>query len=387
MWNNTRAGGRRSRRGYTLLELLLALALSSLVIYSILWAIQLHLRSLDVRRTSIEEAQLARAVMRMISDDLRSAIQHREQDFSGVEDVLANALSQSAEELALRAGLLDESGMLDASNPGGDAGAGGGAGGAGGATGGDTSGTGGDDTGSDTELTEDVELSYTTDIADSGMVPPVVGLYGNATQLQIDVSRVQRADELYTQTASAQAVAPTSDIQSTSYFLRGAAFGAASTVGGTAPMTGLQQRTPGGMTGAPFDPFGATAGLVRRSVSRSAALFESTSGGMGGGLGGGFNGSAHEEIIAPECVAIQFEYFDGFEWAAEWDSLIKGGLPFCVAVQFTLRSDQGDEDEDQFAASDSSNLMVYRQIIPIPTAEPITPEEEAENLEELEATP
>ena len=76
MWNNTRAGGRRSRRGYTLLELLLALALSSLVIYSILWAIQLHLRSLDVRRTSIEEAQLARAVMRMISDDLRRQADH-----------------------------------------------------------------------------------------------------------------------------------------------------------------------------------------------------------------------------------------------------------------------------------------------------------------------
>ena len=37
-------------------------------------AMSLHLRTVDVRRTGVEEAQLARAVLQMIADDVRSAV-------------------------------------------------------------------------------------------------------------------------------------------------------------------------------------------------------------------------------------------------------------------------------------------------------------------------
>jgi len=49
----TRCGTRSQRSGFTLLELMLALALTSVVLVAIGMAIDLHLRMLDSRRTSV----------------------------------------------------------------------------------------------------------------------------------------------------------------------------------------------------------------------------------------------------------------------------------------------------------------------------------------------
>src|SRR5688572_1801755 len=67
---------RAQRTGLTLLELILALALSVLVMMAIGMAIDIHYRMFDVRRTSIEETHVARAVLRSIADDLRTAVQY-----------------------------------------------------------------------------------------------------------------------------------------------------------------------------------------------------------------------------------------------------------------------------------------------------------------------
>lgn len=79
------------RRGFTLLELLLALALAALVFMAIAMAIDLHLRSIDVGRTETEEAQLARAILRRMADDLRSAVQYQVIDFSSLQSLAAGA--------------------------------------------------------------------------------------------------------------------------------------------------------------------------------------------------------------------------------------------------------------------------------------------------------
>ena len=49
------------RRGFTLLEVILAVSLTAIIATMIATAIDYHLRQLTARRTQIREAQLARA--------------------------------------------------------------------------------------------------------------------------------------------------------------------------------------------------------------------------------------------------------------------------------------------------------------------------------------
>ena len=63
-----------SPAGFTLLEVLLAVALSAVVLGLVATAIDLHLRLLDYNRTNIEQSQLARTILTHIADDLHSAI-------------------------------------------------------------------------------------------------------------------------------------------------------------------------------------------------------------------------------------------------------------------------------------------------------------------------
>ena len=53
---------------------MLAIALSALVLYLVSVALDLHLGALDRRRSQVEEVQLARTLLELIANDLRSVI-------------------------------------------------------------------------------------------------------------------------------------------------------------------------------------------------------------------------------------------------------------------------------------------------------------------------
>ncbi|MFO0903636.1 MAG: hypothetical protein U0939_11585 [Pirellulales bacterium] len=120
---------RKRRAGVTLLELILALGLTVILLGAIGMAIRLNLRTLDARRSNVEEVQLARAVLRMISEDIRSTVQYQPQDFSAVEQMMTNAASAQVNEAAAAA--AGATGGPGASGGGSSASAGGGAGGGG----------------------------------------------------------------------------------------------------------------------------------------------------------------------------------------------------------------------------------------------------------------
>ncbi len=78
----------RSRvRGFTLLEVILALALSVFIVGAISSAIQLYLVTLTRQQKEIEQKQIVRSVIMMINNDLRSAIQYKTEDYSGLENL------------------------------------------------------------------------------------------------------------------------------------------------------------------------------------------------------------------------------------------------------------------------------------------------------------
>lgn len=64
----------RRRGGFSILEVLLAMVLSTALLAGLFSALSLFMRSFDSGRTNVEQAQLARAMLRQISGDLRAAV-------------------------------------------------------------------------------------------------------------------------------------------------------------------------------------------------------------------------------------------------------------------------------------------------------------------------
>ena len=79
-----------SRNGFTLLEVILASSLSVLVLLAVGGAVPFYLFQVTESQTSIEQAQLARSIMRRMETDLQSAIWKNEIDFSAVETLAAD---------------------------------------------------------------------------------------------------------------------------------------------------------------------------------------------------------------------------------------------------------------------------------------------------------
>src|SRR5215475_5807738 len=69
-----------SRAGFTLFELILAVALFAVLLTLIGMAVNLYLMRVDADRTRVEEAQLARSVLTMIADDIHAASIYKPQD-------------------------------------------------------------------------------------------------------------------------------------------------------------------------------------------------------------------------------------------------------------------------------------------------------------------
>ncbi len=325
--------------GMTLLEVMLALTLTAFVLAAISMAIDLNLRMLDKRRGDVERIQVARAILQLIAKDLRSAVRPSEIDFSSLASMAADA--------ALSGGL--PAGLGDTGDTGGDAsgGSGGDTGGSsgrapggspGGAPGGVTPGDledalddvlsgnlgGAGDSSAGGSVAGDLGGDITGDLGDTGTVAntdiaasespaPVPGLYGNQFELQIDVGRLPRVDEMQRMvTASSTGTLQDipSDVKTVAYFLYDPANG-----------TGV-----GDYRDAAGNP---QAGLVRRVLDRAVTLYASDNASSSSLQNAG-------EVIAAEIVMLQFEYFDGMEWLSEWDSQEQGGLPMAVRITIVL---------------------------------------------------
>ncbi len=337
----------------TLLELLLALALSSLVFAAIAMAIGLQLRTINVGRTEVEEAQLARALLRRMADDLRGAVAYQVIDFSSLESLAADANPlgnlQSEDDLVGTElnpnGGNEETGGADGAS-GGDGEEGDGAGSAGGVSGLE------DALGTDGAAAD--ALSASQDIATSTTPPAIPGVYGNQYELQIDVSRLPRPEEFNAVMLLGDGTSPAqipSDIKTISYFLRPP-----------------EETTTAPMTQGGFADEARRGGLVRREMDRAVARYASESGDLTLLDNAG-------DVIAPEVTGLEFRYFDGVNWLMEWDSELMGGLPVAVEIALAITPRRMlDEEGDVFGGSAVEFLpgeIVYRMVVRLPAAQPI----------------
>jgi hypothetical protein len=322
------------------LELILALALSTLILAAVGAAIHLYLHTLDVRRTNVEEAQLARAVLRRMADDLRSAVWYEQVEFPSITGSTGGAASDSGDETN------DESPDADSptSSPSNSSGSSSDA----------SSGSSGDGSTDFAATTDEEQLGQ--DIANSIVPPAVIGLYGNQYELQVDISRLPRLDQydpLMTYDSFAASMDIPSAVKTVAYYLRYPTTVAASSTSN--PATSIVQSNAAGGTG-----------LVRREVDRAVAQWAADNGNLEAlDLSG--------ELLAPEVTYLEFRYFDGLQWLFEWDSELQGCLPMAVEIAIAIRSAENSDlrsaDATTFAAVPVPDLF-YRLVVRLPAAEP-----------------
>lgn len=284
---------RSIRVGITLLELILALGLSAVLMFAIFTAIQIHWKFFDVRRTGVEEAQLARTILRSIGDDLRAQAPQAQTDLSGLDIVTENTGG------AATAAANNAIGAM-------------------GATAGAAQGAAGAESEASAEEGTDPAADPTAPQAG------VVALYGSATQLQFDISRLPRVDQyeaILSPESELGVVDIPSDIKTVTYFLRSEE----SALAGESAL------------GLPVPPepssTGLGRGLMRRELDQAIASYASQ------GIAAE-NALSDSQLLAPEVVGLQFRYFDGMAWLSEWNSVELGGFPTAVEVTIVLESQQ-----------------------------------------------
>ncbi len=213
------AAAQSRRSAVTLLELLLALALTGLLMVLITTAIDLNLRALDLRRTDVERSQLARAVLRHIAADLKNAILYQPIDVTGLPQA-------------------DPADLLGA----------------------------GDDLLGDLFGDEELGLGLTTannlDIAGALEPTSQPGLFGNPHELQVDTSRLPRVDQYHQVLIGAEGAEASipSDVKTVAYF--------------------LQFETRDGGPVLPGTAGEATGGLARREWDRAVTAWAAQQGGL-----------------------------------------------------------------------------------------------------------
>jgi Tfp pilus assembly protein PilV len=268
-------------RGFTLLEVMLALGLTMIIVVAVGSAIAMYLRIFDSGRANIEEAQLARTILRRMADDIRGSIRGKAATTSSATPAAtttSTTLTPGTSTTTTNTGTVSSGSTSSNTN----------------------SSTNFTVSGAATTEENDTTVSTISDSTDLASLGPqsAPGLYGNSTQIQLDTSRLPRLDQYMSANASQND--PLGDMRNITYFVLDS--------------TGID---------AADQPSG---GLMRRDSERTSALY--------GSQFGQTDPLATSESIAPEVQAIQFAYFSGESWQSSWDSNQAEILP--LAIQITI---------------------------------------------------
>lgn len=301
----TRSFGYRQRSAFTLLELILSLALTAVIAGLIGSLIQLYLVNQETGRDSVRQAQMARAILNMIAEDVRTTVRYQKFDTSGLVQLLST-----------------DTGSGGGGASGGGASAGGVSGGgapSGGAPSGGASGGGAPSGGA-----SDGGASGASTSTAPAALPP--GIYGSSTSIEIDVSRLPRPDEYYPtmgNTSTGTLGDMPSDVKTVGYYVQ------SPRTDGVQDSLGQLSQEAASLTSGPVAlPNG---GLVRRSVDRAVTQYAYEIAQTSQLLRTG-------ELIAPEVLALEFQYFDGATWQTQWDGS-QQGLPFVVKITIAMQRD------------------------------------------------
>ena len=107
----------RGRHGFTLLEMVLALGLSSLLLVALYTALQMHWSSSALGQVEMERSQVARALFRRIETDLRSVVFRDNPLSSSTEDDSSSSSSDTSSSSSTSGSTGTTSGSSGSSSP------------------------------------------------------------------------------------------------------------------------------------------------------------------------------------------------------------------------------------------------------------------------------
>lgn len=318
-WLPERSTGLRSRRGLTLLEVLLSAGLGIILIGGIYMAIEQSWRMTASGKIELERQQIARAVLQQITLDIRSAA------FTAKPSGSASASGSTG----------SSSSSSSSSSSGGS-----GSTGSGSSSGGSNSGSNsGGSTDSTTTTAGEEETQWTTS----------EGIRGTSTELLIDLSNPR-----YLSSQMAINGTMPTDLQTVHYLVGSTTSGSFSSSPTTNPD---RPDTDGG-------------GLLR-GVTDRAALQAVGSTTAAANSATGANGAT--KILAPEVASIQFRYFNGLTWMTEWESTTMESLPRAIEVTIVFETPPSRGLMTNSTVSIGTDR--YRTVIPVPTSDPVLTEE------------
>jgi len=193
----------------------------------------------------------------------------------------------------------------------------------------------------------------------------VPGVFGNQYELQIDISRLPRIDELTMTAASTDGSTVSempSDLKTIAYYVR---------VSEAQPGTGFSGATAGSALGREM----RRPGLVRRQLDRAVTMYASQNGRT-------TDLQSKEHLVAPEVVGVEFRYFDGTQWLTSWDSIEQKRLPTAVEVIVAIQPGgeqfAGSNAGQNGSATSTVQPLLFRELVRLPAArtcpEPATEE-------------
>lgn len=297
---------RTSRPAITLLETILAIALSGIILYYVSMGIHLNLRVLEQQRQEVEQAQLARVLLDQMAQDLRNLAYFRKP--AGASGTLAAGGSDATSSGSPR----DENGEA---------------------------------AGQGNRSPEDPPGGPPAEPPPENQTEPwltagtTLGLVGTSDSLQIDVLRSPRPDQYLPSLLDSQAAAVElpSGVRTVNYFVWGAE---PSADGSRDEGSGLFRRE-------------VDSQLMRWAVDRADwAQLETRS-----------------RNLAPEVVQLRFRYFDGQRWWQSWDSQWYERPPVLVEITLVMEDPQAEVRNTSTARDDTDTAdRTYRAVIALPTS-------------------
>jgi len=112
----------------------------------------------------------------------------------------------------------------------------------------------------------------------------------------------------------------------------------------------------------------ANGGLVRRSLDRAVTQYSYE-------MGQSSQLTRTGELIAPEVLAIEFQYFDGAIWQTQWDGS-QQGLPHVVKITIAMQRDSKAKSnplEPGLAISTISTSMIQEYGLEVYSTNTIIP--------------
>jgi len=321
----------RADRAYTLIEVILVLALITTIILLVSMALDIHMRQMVLNRTEVEEAQLARILLEKIARDIRSVVvplreETLEVDTAALSSVMglegsSNLLTEPVSENTQTSG---EEGMED-------------------------------------------EEQYIY-----GVIP---GIYGSLEWIQIDTAKLPRG-EMYGSRQIRRGTSSAADRLSASktvlYYL-------GKDTGQMLPNDPrYQPEKLIGSIGRSLDRNVPQYGLFRRQLDRQATQYATQE-----GIEKEYE--EDDEPLAPEVEWIEFYYFDPTielmgkmgDWVEEWDMDERQMLPLAVKITAAIRRPDVGRGLLSFgSAGMSKDPVIYSLVVPIPVSVDVPPAED-----------